>query len=376
MTKRPAAGLLYGLLFLFCSSAGAHKPSDSYLKLTVDGGAIDGQWDIALRDLDHALGIDADGDGAITWGELRRRHEDIAAYALSRLAIHAGDAACDAKVRDHLVDNHADGAYAVLRFDASCPDASGPLRITYRLFFDLDPQHKGLLNVTHDGRTYTGIFSPRNDSWHLESAASSRTGQFFSFLREGIWHIWIGLDHILFLLSLLLPSVLVREEGRWRAVASLGPAVIDVVKIVTAFTVAHSITLSLAALEMIALPSRLVESVIAASVVLAALNNLYPVVTRRLWVIAFAFGLVHGVGFANVLAGLGLPKTGLLKSLLAFNVGVEVGQLAIVGVFLPLAYLMRRSWSYQVMTLRIGSASIAVIACAWLLERSVGLAFT
>lgn len=379
MKLRPrllTTGVFSVLLFLYYAPAVAHKPSDSYLKLTFDGAAIDGQWDIALRDLDYALGLDANGDGAITWGELRLRHEEIAAYAFSHLSIHAGDAACDTEVRGHLVDNHSDGAYAVLRFGTSCPETSDALRVSYRLFFDLDPQHKGLLSVTRRGRTYTAIFSPQGDTWLLEAAGFSRTQQFLSFFREGIWHIWMGFDHVLFLLSLLLPAVLTREQNRWRAVSSFRPAAIDVFKVVTAFTLAHSITLSFAALEVITLPSRWVESAIAVSVALAALNNLYPVVSGRLWVIAFAFGLVHGVGFANVLTDLGLPKSGLLQSLVAFNFGVEAGQLAIVSVFLPFAYWMRRSWSYQVMTMRLGSALIAVIACAWLLERSAGFSFS
>ena len=376
MTKRLTVVFFSTLFILFCYPSLAHQPSSSYLKLAVEGSVIDGQWDIALRDLDYALGIDANGDGAITWGELRRRHEDVAAYALAHLSIYAGDAVCETEIRDHLVDNHSDGAYAVLRFAAACPEWSGSLRITYRLFFDLNPQHKGLLNLIHHGRTYLAVFSLQHDTWRLEAAEFSRIAQFLTFFREGIWHIWIGFDHILFLLSLLLPSVLLREENRWRAVSSLRPAVIDVLKIVTAFTAAHSTTLSLAALGVIALPSRLVESAIAASVVLAALNNLYPVVTGRLWVIAFAFGLVHGIGFASVLTDLGLPRTGLLQSLLAFNLGVETGQLAIVSTFLPVAYWMRHSWFYRVMTLRMGSVLIIATACVWLLERGAGLNFS
>ena len=112
-------------------------------------------------------------------------------------------------------------------------------------------------------------------------------------------------------------------------------------KVVTAFTVAHSITLSLAALGVISLPSRLVESAIAASVVLAALNNVCPVVYGGRWIIAFCFGLIHGFGFASVLTDLGLPQDSLLLALVAFNLGVELGQLAIVAVFLPIAYALR-----------------------------------
>ena len=147
----------------------------------------------------------------------------------------------------------------------------------------------------------------------------------------------------------------------------------DVFKVVTSFTVAHSITLSLAALSVISLPSRLVESTIALSVVLAALNNLKPVVAERRWAVAFVFGLVHGFGFASVLADLGLPQGALLLALVGFNLGVEAGQLAIVGVFLPLAYWLRHTWFYRRLTLVAGSLAIASLALIWLIERAFQL---
>jgi hypothetical protein len=364
--------LLPLFLALISGHAFAHKPSDSYLKLELEGSNVHGQWDIALRDLDYALGLDADGDGAITWGELRQRHPEIAAYAFSHLTFETQGATCAHKVLRHLVDYHTDGAYAVLRFEARCPRAPEHLSISYRLLFDLDPQHKGLLNLRRGDETYTAIFSSEQVTQRIEFLEARRIDQFMAYGWEGIWHILIGFDHILFLLSLLLPAVLTREGNRWRALASFRGASIDVLKIVTAFTVAHSITLSLATLEVVALPSRWVESAIAASVVLAALNNLYPLVSTRRWAVAFGFGLVHGLGFANVLTDLGLPKGSLLMSLVGFNLGVEVGQLAIVSAFLPLAYRVRHSWSYQRMTVGLGSALIAVIACVWLLERSLG----
>ena len=143
----------------------------------------------------------------------------------------------------------------------------------------------------------------------------------------------------------------------------------DVLRIVTAFTLAHSITLSLAALSVIALPSRLVESTIALSVVLAALNNLWPVVAGRRWAVAFGFGLIHGFGFASVLADLGLPRDALVLALVGFNLGVEAGQLAIVALFLPLAYGLRRSWAYRRMIFLGGSVLIALVAAVWMAER-------
>jgi len=160
---------------------------------------------------------------------------------------------------------------------------------------------------------------------------------------------------------------------RWQPVASFGPAFWDVLRIVTAFTVAHSVTLSLAALGLVALPSRLVESAIAASVVLAALNNVWPVFEGRRWMVAFGFGLVHGFGFASVLADLGLPQGTLALALLGFNLGVELGQLAIVAVFLPCAYALRRTRFYRQAVLFGGSLLIAALAAVWLAERALEL---
>ena len=150
-------------------------------------------------------------------------------------------------------------------------------------------------------------------------------------------------------------------------------ALLGVAKVVTAFTLAHSLTLTLASLGLIALPSRLVESAVAVSVVAAALNNIWPVVDRRLWLFAFGFGLVHGLGFASVLLDLGLPRHAMLVPLLAFNLGVELGQLAIVAVFLPLAFLLRETSIYPRFVLQGGSTAIAAIAALWLVERALDM---
>ncbi len=321
--------LLALLLLLAASLAQAHKPSDSYLAVRVEGSNLSGQWDIALRDFDFAIGLDDSGDGDITWGEVKAHHADIAAYSLARLKLRSGAADCPARATEFLADDHSDGAYSVMRFTATCPDDVTTLEISYSLFADLDPQHRGLLRLEH--------------------------------------------GNILFLLSLLLPAVLVLEGGRWRAVSRFPPAFWEVFKIVTSFTVAHSITLSLAALGVISLPSRLVESAIATSVVLAALNNVFPLVHGRRWMVAFAFGLIHGFGFASVLRDLGLPQGALLVALVGFNFGVEVGQLAIVSAFLPIAYALRASWFYRRLIFVGGSIAIAAVAGIWLVERAFNM---
>ena len=193
-----------------------------------------------------------------------------------------------------------------------------------------------------------------------------------TFVWRGIEHIWTGYDHILFLIALLLPAVLRWHEHRWDGAAAFRPVVINVLKIVTAFTVAHSITLALASLKIVTLPSRWVESVIAASVVLAAANNLIPLFRERSWIVAFGFGLVHGFGFASALTEGGLPTTGLVIALIGFNLGVEIGQLAIVTVFIPITYQLRQSAGYRNVALRAGSVAVMVIASIWMAERMFG----
>ncbi|MFZ6654901.1 HupE/UreJ family protein [Undibacterium sp. TJN19] len=375
--KVSCSGLLQALflsllLSLFSLPAHAHKPSDSYLTLHTDQSGIHGQWDIALRDLDFAIGLDEDGNGELTWDEVRNKHADIAAYALARLKLTAGDTACPLTAGAQLIDQHSDGAYTVLMFDSPC--SADKITVQYQLFFDIDLQHKGLLRlVNKDGHNVTAIFSPENSSQTLTVSEVNKLQQFTDYLVHGVWHIWIGFDHILFLLSLLLPAVLVFRMGKWEAAANFKTAAMDVLKIVTAFTLAHSITLTLAALNMISLPSRLVESAIAASVILAALNNLFPLIQGRRWLVAFSFGLIHGFGFASVLADLGLPQSALVLALVGFNLGVEIGQLTIVAAFLPLAFLLRRHWLYQRAIVQAGSILIVIIALVWFVERAFNL---
>lgn len=366
--------ILFVMISLLLSlPAWAHKPSDSYLSLSIQNDHIEGQWDIALRDIADAIGLDRDGNGELTWGEVRNKHGEIGAYALSHLILSADKQACTTQLTEQLIDHHTDGAYSVLRFRSDCGRPIERLAVDYRLLFDIDAQHKGLLRLTQGGQTSTAIFSRESPAHEFSVAKQSRWTESMQFIHEGIWHIWMGFDHVLFLLALLLPAVLIRINDRWQAVTDFSSVCWNVVSIVTAFTVAHSLTLSLAALDVVRLPSRLVESTIAASVVLAGLGNLYPMMMSRRWMIASVFGLIHRFGFAAVLTDLGLPHDSLLLSLVSFNVGVEIGQLAIVAAFLPLAYLIRRSWSYPRLVLTGGSLAVIAIALVWFTERAFDL---
>lgn len=367
--------LLLGLTTAFAAaSAWAHKPSDSYLIVQADSSSkvLAAQWDIALRDLEVALQLDANRDGVITWGEVRTREADLFVYAFAHLHIQADGNTCRLAPGDLLIDDHSDGAYAVLKFKADCAAVPRSIDVGYSLLFDIDPSHRGLLRLDVDGNSRSAVLSPDHAVQTFALAETSRLATFLQFVEEGIHHIWIGYDHMLFLISLLLPSVLLRRNSEWVPVGTLRSALLSVLAIVTAFTVSHSITLTLSALGVIGLPSRLVESGIALSVLLAALNNIWPQVTRRAWLLAFGFGLVHGFGFASVLADLGLPQGALAWSLAGFNIGVEIGQLSVVLVVVPAIFLLRERRFYRPLVLVSGSCAIAVVAGIWLMSRALG----
>lgn len=358
-------------LALATAAAGAlaHAPSNATLELRAEGSTIHQRWDIALRDLDRVLPLDAGDDGRITAGELRAAWGEIGALADAGLALTQADGACrPGPLAEPQVEAHADGTYAVLRRDWQCPAGGAAFRLDYRLFADADASHRGLLRWQD---SHTAVLTPGAGPQTLPAAAGGPSS-FGSVVAEGVHHILIGTDHVLFLLALLLPSVMAAGRSgvgaaRWWPVAG------QVAQVVTAFTVAHSVTLALAVLGWVNPPSRLVESLIAASVVLAAIDNLRPFLPWPRWRLALVFGLVHGFGFAGALEELGLDRSALGKTLLGFNLGVELGQLAIVAVALPLAWWLRGTLFYRRGVLAGGSAAIAAVAGLWFVERAFNL---
>ncbi len=359
-------GLIIGLS---TTTAYAHKPSDSYLRIDGDADRFQAEWDIAVRDLELLVGLDDDQDGQITWGELRRKQRAVAAHALNHLTVRSVNAKVPLRVTEMKVTRHSDGAYAVLLLEGDRSVASTPLDLEYDLLFDIDPTHRGLVLLQQRGATSTNIIGPDSPRVRLSIEEGSLLRAFAEYVGEGVWHIWIGFDHILFLISLLLPAVLVWKDRAWSGVESLRPACVSVLRIVTMFTLAHSITLWLSVMEYVQLPSQWVEATIALSIIITAMSNLFPRLPLSGWKVAFAFGLIHGFGFANVLIDLGLSSGSLAVALLGFNVGVELGQIAIVLAFMPLAFMLRNTSLYRVAVLQAGSVIIALIAAIWFYER-------
>ena len=366
---KPLAALL--LMLLLTEVASAHISSSGFLVVHVQGEVLSGSLEIALRDAELAVGVDANHDGKITWGELRATEPRLARYVAQHLALSAQGSECPLTFQPLQVNERVDGNYAWLPFTAQCAAEPKKLSVRYSLMDDLDPSHRGLLTLTSGNTAQTGVLGGKDATTSFTVDEPSRWRAFVEYLRAGIEHIWGGIDHLLFLISLLLPAVLSRKRGQWEPVPSARPAFMSILKVVTAFTLAHSITLTLAALDVVRLPSRLTESVIAASIIVAALNNIFPVVTESRARIAFAFGLLHGFGFASVLADMGLPNGARLLSLLAFNLGIEAGQLAVVLAVMPVVYHLRAGRLYRNTVLPWGSAAIAGLALVWLVQRAI-----
>jgi hypothetical protein len=359
------------LMLLSAAAAHAHIASNGFLAAQVDGRTVSGSYELAVRDVELAIGVDANRDGRVTWGELRAAEPQITRYLAQHLTLAVQGNACDLTFQPMQINDRVDGNYAWLPFTARCPSAISQLTIRYNVMDGIDPSHRGLLTLTAGSVVQTAVLDGKSAQAAFEVFSPSKWRAFVEYLQAGVWHILSGIDHLLFLLSLLLPAVLFRRDGRWEPVAQARPALINILKVVTAFTLAHSITLTLAALDVVRLPSRLTESVIAASIIVAALNNIFPVVTDSRARIAFAFGLLHGFGFASVLSDMGLPHGARVVSLLAFNLGIETGQLAVVLAVMPIIYGIRAGSFYRRGVMPWGSAAIALIATVWLVQRAI-----
>jgi hypothetical protein len=341
------------LLALLAPPACAHKASDAYLQVAARDDAVRVRWDIALRDLDAALALDADGDRALTWGELRAALPRIEAFVRA----HLGVPGCALAPAGRALETRSDGTYLALTLEAACTPPPGlPLR--YTLFADFDATHRGIARVQWpDGRTDLRLLDPSAAiAPGVQSAAPA------SFVAEGVHHILTGYDHLLFLLCLLLPVAMGRREGGCTAWAVAG--------IATLFTLAHSTTLALSALGGWSLPPGIVEPAIALTIVVAAIDNVRPMFGRWRTGVTFAFGLVHGFGFAGVLQELELPVAEFGWALLRFNVGLELGQLAVLALAVPPLLALGRSTAWRRPVVQAGSMMAGAMALAWFVERA------
>lgn len=359
-----------GILICLTSYASAHQMSTGYLNLDTTAAQVNkGQIQLRWFDLDNTIGLDANSDGQLLWGEVLQRQSAIIRFLKQHLILIAMHQRCELHFSPQLqMTEHFNEGYLAADFNWSCPNASSQLAVNYSGIFQQDSDHKLLIHAEGKTSFTSGVIENAEDNFLIDFTQTSVWQTFTLYVYQGVLHIFMGIDHILFLIALLLTCALSRENQRWVARIHNKSVFKNAAWIVTAFTLAHSLTLTATAMDWITPSSRWVELGIAISVLLTALNNIWPLVLRLGW-ITFAFGLLHGMGFAGVLGELGLAKDQKLLSVLSFNIGVELGQLVILIVVLPLLMLTsKRSW-YQQYGVKVGSAMIALIALSWSIQR-------
>ena len=366
----------------FAAHAHAHAVGENYVFLEIQENVINGHFEIHTDDLKQKLSIDIQSRGKEHALDIVNETAPAVQDYIQKHFTLGGDGNTFAIQFTEQGILNENATFAQYFFNIPLSRVPDILEVQHEMLYEDDRFHRGLLLISYNAKTdteYTGehtalIFSQADTRQELDLRQEIR-GLLYprQFIWQGIMHIWIGLDHILFLVVLLLPAVLRHEEGRWVPLESFSKAMWNVLKIVTLFTIAHSITLSLAAIEIIRLPGQLVESAIAASIVLVAANNIFPRFKEGSALIIFCFGLFHGLGFASVMGELPFRISQLMKVILYFNVGVELGQLVIVITAFGILFALRKAAQYQSVFLVGGSAAAALIAMVWFVQRAFGL---
>ncbi|MGB5833946.1 MAG: HupE/UreJ family protein [Thiohalocapsa sp.] len=376
--------LLKGVLFLAALLFGhdilAHALGENYVFLNFRENSIDGRFEFNDEDLKTKIGVDLklaaeQGSESVAAEEQRVRDYIEAHFSI---APENGD-----PYRLEFVDqvpSDPPSGWAQFHFRADTGPLPDQLTIRHNMGFEGDRMHRGLILVNYNAKTntkypdeYTAlVFSSSNKEQTLDLYDIPSLITLGGMVWMGVLHIWIGIDHILFLVALILPVVLLRDDNSWKPIPRFRTALWNLLKIVTVFTIAHSITLLLAALDIVTVPSRFVESMIALSILLVAVNNLTATVRYGSLLVILVLGLFHGLGFATVMGRLPFRMNQLLENVVAFNVGIELGQIAIVGILFPILYVLRTNAGYVPIVLRGGSTVLIVVSGIWFVQRALG----
>lgn len=347
--------------------ASAHQSSVKYVDITVERARASVKLTVAPTDVTEPLGLPPDARPSAADAAIPK----VAGYVRTWIGVAVPSSSCTAGAASAAPD--PDGKFVVVAWDVTCPEAISEIALDFTGFFAADRRHEAILTVHAPGAEV----DPRvvRETVQRFSMRVGESGSVLPWIRSGIHHIFGGIDHICFVLSLLLVVVLQRgRTDRWETRTPLA-ALRATAAIVTAFTIAHSLSLIAASLGWIRLPSRLVESLIAASIVYTAVEDVIRPDVRWRFALTFGFGLVHGLGFASVLEET-LPANHVIVPLLSFNVGVELGQLAIVGVALPVFWALSRGWgaqTYRRVIVPIAATPLVLIAIKWLIERALDI---
>lgn len=382
-TKRIILSASFAVISLtFPTAVEAHTSGETYVWINVEDTRFSGRVEINLNDIRDKLHIEVPNTDPLS--VVREHQEEILAYVRDHFELRAKGNEIPisfGEIQQLDLSENEEGNYVQFSYNTPKGEVPDIIEVKNSLFVGTDLLHRSLVCIEKNeksGQEFTSqfvamVFGQHNPVQELDLTNIELLMRPRDFIWQGVLHIWIGTDHILFIITLLLPAVLIYQETKWNPVSSFKEAFWNIIRIVTIFTVAHSITLSLAALGLVKLPSWIVESVIALSIILVAINTISPRFKDKTWMVIFGFGLFHGMGFATVMSELPFRMMNLVKVLIGFNIGVEIGQLAIVAAVFPVIFLLRKSRAYVPLILRGGSAIIAVVACFWFVERAFAI---
>lgn len=369
------------LTLLLGAAASAHQTGNSYINIRQvdDHLAID--LDFYVRDLGNLLQeVAKPGEPAPappSPDKLQALQPRITEVVQRSFKFEIDEQTAPLTFTGQSVTVHNDGLYVRQQYVGPAVDAKAKfVVIRYEFFTQNDKLGRAFLRLVLNGDEISSVFDQPNAIQRFALGETKRSATIFLFAKEGAKHIWEGIDHLLFLLTLLLPGLMLWKHevtaptpDNPKPMRGTKEAEIFALKVITAFTVAHSITLGLATFGLVSLPEKLVESLIAFSIMASAAINLQKKYRINHWQLAFVFGLIHGMGFANGLKELGLSSSYFLETLLAFNGGVELGQLSIVLlVSVPLLLFVRTETAkHRVMSW--GSMVVLAISTVWLVQR-------
>ncbi len=358
--------VLFLLLSLLLS---ADILKENYITIDIDQKKPTLLWDFESDNLEKLLPLDDNKNGIYSWKEIKNHKDEIIKYTLPHLQIKSDNKICKKNLTNFEVYRRVHQSYIKLYFDLSCTKPKNTLSVKYDLFFNIDSQQKVFIKMSDKNTTAPFILSPNKTSFKLNIKNQSFFELFKRFLVEGVLHIWHGIDHLLFLLMLILPSVYHYANKKLIPTNTFKEVFKNVLYIVTAFSIAHSITLSLSVLDIVTPSERFVETAIALSILFTALNNIVGIIRDKTWVLSFLFGLIHGFGFAFFLKELLLKSSSFASMLFGFNLGVEIGQIIVVSLTLPILFFLRKSNYYKTLGLYGISFLTVFISSYWAWER-------
>lgn len=363
---------------LFPKASYAHALSAAFTTINFEQKQTDLTYSIdALSVIEGVTGADKNGDSALSQEELTGVKYRLQEWVEDSVVLEVDNKEQAPKLKNIKLEQKNSTEMVTLQFQYPAYDAGKTVKLLDGIFYQgqTNASYNNFLTVNYEGQVSEAVLHGKNREWAMllaetqqqqqqgdqttqvpaQQPATQSHSSWTSFLTLGMNHILTGYDHLLFLFALLMRRQTLKQY----------------VMTITAFTIAHSITLTLSVLGIVELPSKLVESIIALSICYVALENIFRKEIKLRWVITFLFGLIHGLGFASLLKEMNLPKPDLAVALLNFNVGIEIIQLLIVLVLVPILFKLQKLKRYR-HYVNLGSGVIFVLGAIWLVQRVMG----